>query len=94
MKDSWSWIEDIRLSNRTKGIILVAVPSFIILISVVYWYLTLALFTSAKSSIIGITITNPSGDFLSSTAQILVGLGICLLSICCGVSKIIKSMKV
>jgi len=51
------------------------------------------IFSYAKSAIIDVTITNPPPGFFDSTAQILTGIGLCIASICWGVSKVVKSVK-
>jgi len=41
----------------------------------------------------GITINNPPVGLFDSTAQILIGLGLCLSSVCWGIAKIIKALQ-
>jgi hypothetical protein len=92
-RDSWSWLENIKLSQRTKGIILVVIPGIILLAFGIYWYLSMSIFTKMSASLVTVTITNPPSNFLNPIAQIITGIGICMASICWGVSKIIKSHK-
>jgi len=96
IRDSWSWVDDLRnihLSTRTKGIILIVVPLVILFCVGIYWYIDTMIFSYAKSAIIDVTITNPPPGFFDSTAQILTGIGLCIASICWGVSKVVKSVK-
>lgn len=99
-KDGWYWLENlwsrlknISITNRTRGILLVVIPCVILLGVGIYWYLTATIFTKAMASIVTVNITNPPAHFFDSTAQIVAGVGICMASICWGVSKIIKSLK-
>jgi hypothetical protein len=81
--------------NIIKGILLITVP-LIIVIAIGYYYIQSS-FSCAMSPITkgigGITIDHPPVGLFDSAAQILIGLGICLSSVCWGVAKVIKALR-
>ncbi|MFA5025046.1 MAG: hypothetical protein WC503_00865 [Candidatus Shapirobacteria bacterium] len=84
-----------KTKNIIKGILLIAVP--LIIIIVIGYYYVQNTFNSTMSPITkgfgGITINNPPVGLFDSLAQILIGLGICLSSVCWGVAKVIKALR-
>lgn len=84
-----------KTKNIIKGILLIIVPLCVV-IAVGYYYIQSS-FTYTMSPVTkglgGITIDHPPVGLFNSTAQILIGLGLCLSSICWGVAKIIKALR-
>lgn len=83
-----------------KGLLLVGVPIVILLFIGYFYFMRLSAYeskammdTALGGGGIGVTISHPPKDFFDSTAQVLVAVGICLSSFCCGVAKIIKAVR-
>lgn len=79
--------------NILKGVLFIIIPTIIILI---LGYYVQGIFTDTQVPITksyGIIIDHPPKDFFDRSAQILVGFGLCLSSICWGAAKIIKELR-
>ncbi|MCK9371446.1 hypothetical protein M0R04_16140 [Candidatus Dojkabacteria bacterium] len=88
------------------GILLIVIP-FVIMVSYAgYHYYTIKVtapkVTAQKrydiapggsKSYSGLVINHPPKDFLHPTAQIMIGFGTCISSICWGIAKLIKAIK-
>lgn len=85
---------NLKTKNIIKGLLLIAVPLCII---VMVGYYIQGSFTYTMSPVTkglgGITINNPPAGLFDSSAQILIGLGLCLSSVCWGIAKIIKALR-
>jgi hypothetical protein len=78
-----------------KGILLIVVPVIAIGAGVYYFaYVTPKVGAIASlNKGFGITFDHPPPNFFDRNSQLMVGFGLCLASICWGVSKIIGALK-
>jgi len=84
-----------KTKNIIKGLLLIIVPLITIIILGSYYIQNSFSYSMAPTAkgFGGITINNPPVGLFDSTAQILIGLGLCLSSVCWGVAKIIKALQ-